>query len=953
MARISTLPLLQAPTGAETVVVLDGDVTKRSPLAPIAAAACAPSVQQARDIVEPFADAVNATASLQAALSIAPGAGLPGLSGGLVAAKRSVLLDFVASLYRYAGRNYAALAKLPSFTLTRPTTAYSRTAAGVFVLTPANMLRVTDRGAMIEAAATNVSPAPSEFTGWQNSPAGYPMTRTPGAIPAADAAGVMTGTRFVSAHASADNVAKKLPILTAGSWVVSYVIAKGTSSRSFFQAASNAAASGFPLGQLLWDIDLSQSPPTVTPRAGFGAGINGVSGGAVQLANGLVRVFFVIPVSGSPTAGASISFYNATSTGASASLAVGQTFLTLYHEQIEQGSSPTSPILGAGATRAADAAVLTLPTGAGADQIILHGDVERTTIRSNLVDQTKVDLVNDLGASGLVTSLSLIPAYEAALLGPTSDTGAKPYLTAVAGTFSWRGDLYATEADMLAAMGATMSGTMLVARDYVSPTAVSVIPALDFTGNVQGFSSAAGDAVVGTDGGYLTISTAGANAVQAASRSFRVQPGRAYRLSAIGRTANGGGLSLATGDYSRSFGAGQSSSLAGSADHLVSVTGSVGYASTLYVGAFGVSTNAKVYLKNLSLVPVAPAADWPIGPLMIELETAIPARPSATVILAQLDAGSDTDRLTIELRTNGEVHCVHQIDGVAQPGFIADINLGVVADGSAPRIVAGRSTTATVAAMAGTGAQIDATIGAGFSRLRVNRSYVTGFRVFDGLETLSWMKRRTAGAGAIDTRRLWIDGDSYSSLAIFGIALHLADLGYPIACTGVGGSSFAEQYARVTDAATLAELGRHTFIWYDGSPNGHSGGQTDDEFNKFADVVAKIGHQRFLYVRSGQIGAARGTDLSGPRTGENSDMDVLYRRIAQRFGAVHVFDPLPSLAPLAIGDPANAGFAADQSDLAAGVFPRSLYGSDPHLNATALRAISAGVARAVEIVRKI
>ncbi|PZT91661.1 sialate O-acetylesterase [Sphingomonas sp.] len=47
MAKISTLPLLTAPTGTETVPVLDGDVTRRAPLRPLAEAAMAPALARA------------------------------------------------------------------------------------------------------------------------------------------------------------------------------------------------------------------------------------------------------------------------------------------------------------------------------------------------------------------------------------------------------------------------------------------------------------------------------------------------------------------------------------------------------------------------------------------------------------------------------------------------------------------------------------------------------------------------------------------------------------------------------------------------------------------------------------------------------------------------------------------------------------------------------------------
>jgi len=159
----------------------------------------------------------------------------------------------------------------------------------------------------------------------------------------------------------------------------------------------------------------------------------------------------------------------------------------------------------------------------------------------------------------------------------------------------------------------------------------------------------------------------------------------------------------------------------------------------------------------------------------------------------------------------------------------------------------------------------------------------------------------------------------------------------------VGGSTFADQY---TTFAANTQYHNFTYIWYDGSPNGHTNGQYTDELTAIQNSIAALGHNRWIYVRSGQISG------SVPST-QKADMDALYNKVKELYGEVHVYDPQPKLATLAITDSTNAGYANDQTDIGYGQFPRSLLYDGIHLTASARRVMALDFHKKIEAVRQL
>ncbi|MFT4056446.1 MAG: hypothetical protein QM681_18230, partial [Novosphingobium sp.] len=349
------------------------------------------------------------------------------------------------------------------------------------------------------------------------------------------------------------------------------------------------------------------------------------------------------------------------------------------------------------------------------------------------------------------------------------------------------------------------------------------------------------------------------------------------------------------------------------------------------------------------------------------------------------------------------------------------------------RIVGGASPSIVRGAMNGGAAQTaypQRPLGQAFFRMgrdnagaSIFTGTVTGYRIFKGIEGEGWMKRRSGidFAELVDPG-LWVEGDSYSRYDT-GIQTFLNDAGYDTVCTGAGGATFAQQYARITNADNLAAYGKRTLVWWDGSPNGRSAaavftgsisgttltvsavtsgtlavdqllsnpaggiapgtfiveqltGTTGGtgtysvsvsqtvasasinawpEFVQYKAAVTALGHNRHLYIRSAQIGAYQGTGsntLTAARGQEPTDLDSIAAKIVAAYGAAHVCNPLPYVASLYTGTPGTAEWAANQSDIQYGFFPRALFFDTAHLNAaTRATLVQAVIVPAIEVVR--
>ena len=176
-----------------------------------------------------------------------------------------------------------------------------------------------------------------------------------------------------------------------------------------------------------------------------------------------------------------------------------------------------------------------------------------------------------------------------------------------------------------------------------------------------------------------------------------------------------------------------------------------------------------------------------------------------------------------------------------------------------------------------------------------------------------------------------------------GLGLILDDLGYESVNLGVGGSTFAQQYAAFAAATQYHDF---TYVWYDGSPNGHTAGQYLLELTDIQDSITALGHTRWLYIRSGQIPGS-------PPAAQKADMDALYNKLKELYGEVHVYDPQPKLATLAITDSTAGGYADDVTDVSYGQFPRSLLYDGIHLTASARRILALDLHKKIEAVRQL
>jgi hypothetical protein len=762
-----------------------------------------------------------AAATLASATYAASSQGMPAGAGTAMLFRNGVFWDFPRSRFVVAGVSAVSVAAFSGLTVTRAATALALTAAGVYQTFPANMLRATDRGALIEAAATQRLTQPVDFSN-----AAWTKTRCT-AVAVANGAPDGASSAYditESATGSGQVVASASFSATAGQHTFSVHLKKG--ARQYAQVQISGGNTH------LYVIDFDNGTFTGV------AGVNAATAFSITaLANGWFRVTLTTTLTATTTNFLIYGAGGVTSGDRTYSSTSGTVALRVAFAQIETGAVATSPILTGSATRPADAVALTLPSGSPQDLISIAFTGGSTAFRrSALASQATLNLVTDGGGAWLgqyITQLVHTLAYDASLVADTP-TGAKVYMVAMDGTFWWRGTPYASEAEMIAAAGGTGSMLTMSLNGYVAPDAPNILAGVDFTIDQQQFvlTNNASGAVTG---GYLQMTAAGAN-YSALSRAITGYGGKALRFTATVKTdtVTSSGAALGISNYAQNFLVAYASRAlpSNTPDTTLSVVGAVSYGKPTWVGLYHFSGTGVSYMKNPVLQEIRPARDFPTSGLMVELRGTAPGSiPGSTQVLWQADCGLRFDRARVELRSDGTVHFTGQIaDGSGTPAQLFDLTLGSLTGGQSFIIVAGCNGTTAVGAMNGGAAQTATPqIPIGEAYFRMGRDHagasvftgtITAYRIISGLETAGWCQRRSSAAQVTDPG-LWTEGDSYSSFST-GFHTMLLDQGYEVANTGSGGSTFAQQYARLIDSTNLANFGNRTVVWWDGSPNGRA-----------------------------------------------------------------------------------------------------------------------------------
>lgn len=958
-------------------------------------------------------DIRNDAKSLGLRLSRAASLGLSTLDQSLLFTNgNGIHFDIVRKSFVYGQMTKNDINDFAALTSSRASAANALTKAGLTQTFSTNVLRVTDRGAILEPAATQLSASPTDFASWLPSVVGVALVKTGGFAPAIDVEGVRFWTKFLQpASGTCTNGVYINQSFTPGVRSFSFLVAQGDEPYNVIELA------GGGMTQVIdYHINWNGGSPIFTRISGNVVGTPTME----VLANGAVRIKIACDIL--TTANVSRGLRRANSTAPiSTAGANGSCLIRIAHEQIEDGAVTTSPIFTGGGTRAADVAALALEAGSTKDRgVFLYEGGQSLFLRSDLVSSSSINLMSSVGAPWMakyITSITWAPYFDKTLLDPTPN-GATAFMGAWEGSYIFDGLAYPSEAEAVSAAGGSgsgSSGTLLLAKSI--PTQDNILGAVDFTIDTQRFASRT-NGTASIDSGYLKMTTGPSNP-SAISRQLKTTSGRGLRLKGIVKKFVGStACNLAFSSYNSNFGIrALSANVTASTDTPVEVFGSGNSGNTIWVGLCQpLGASGETGLKSPVLEYCDPTVRWPYGNLMFRNKITVGGSlPPSTVVLWQGDDESETNRELLEFRADGTLYLRRTINNTSQTLLLATLAINTTY-----KVAWGFKNSWMGGAVGGVGAELNASTGSvGYTSFRGGRNSagasintyatITDWLIYDKCETLDWMVQVT-GASAVDPRKLWMIGDSYSENSSTGLMPLLVDEGWDIISSGVGGTTEAAQYTVLTTANNITDYGPRSLLWWDGDPNGRAAGAvftasiagntmivtsvasgtlavgqiisnasglvsrdtiiTADlgggsytvsgapqtvastsmngwnEFIRYQAGVAGLGHNRHGYIRSGLVGPQRvlgGLTPVTAKSQETVDMETLYKAISDKYGAAHVYSPYAIVAQYAIQDPSNPGYAADQSDLAFGYFPRSTGATETpvvHRKVSILRAIA-------------
>lgn len=963
----------------------------------VLSAAARVGAEAARDAAEGFKDDAAATAAAFSdvlddagvharAISAAVEGGITDPERLAAVATQGGYFDFLANKYLLENVTKADINNYTALAVTRAAAAYVLNSAGTYDTVAADTLRVSDLGSFMEAAATNAVTAPSDFTtGWANF-GGDTGSATNNTVTAPD--GTTTAGSLISGVSGAYRSYSLA--LSVGLQTISIHLKKAARRYTMVEFSGGGLT-----GVTNYAFDFDTDTLTLT------AGNPATSTDVEVLADGWYRFSFVLNITSVTATKVAVRGSSGMTYASRAYTYVDDEVIAyVWHHQIEPGSTVSTPTTG---TRPADAVVL---QWAGAGEDLDQVEITYTTgtasfTRADFADPAEIDLVGDGSGAWLskfITEIRLTPApspdYRTAeeraddklnglisgavepiravtnrlaaaagfqparvgftvnSVGPT-ENGCSPYLYVDADTFYWNGQYYATEAALVSAADGTGTGTGkdLLFTGYIAPDAVDLLGGVTFASDFGGFDILSGTAAEALVSGELELTSSGTNAT--ISRAFVGLAGKAVKFDVTGRRGTAAAVQPFFSRFSSTLGTGiLGTAINTTSDTAATLYGSVSSGKAWWVGFVQNSgTVGTSYWDNPILREVSPAKDFPNGCFTLFLEGVGAAWPVAEEVLAHGDVNSVRDVVRVEIDSSGDINLIRRLDYLSAASNEVSLTLGSLAPGDPYRIAVSVSQGVLAGALNGVAVESTETyVGApGFASWRIGRSYsgetysgtITKYAIWTGDEDAAALARMTE-AGEPDNRIL-IAGDSYAEASSTGIGPHLVDLGFDVINIAVGGSTFAQQAAALI--AVAADYPNIPILWWDGSPNGHTDGQSAIETGLFDDVVAAYGHTRILYVRSGQIYSSS--------TAQYDDMTDVYDYVQATYGATRVYDPQPFLATLAISDTADGGYSNDQTDLAIGRIPRSLLYDGVHLKASVRRLLARQMQAPIDALRRL
>lgn len=482
--------------------------------------------------------------------------------------------------------------------------------------------------------------------------------------------------------------------------------------------------------------------------------------------------------------------------------------------------------------------------------------------------------------------------------------------------FFLRGAAYLTEADINTATGTAKSGETRITGPVAigDELFVNGNPVADTTGwtsqNSALLSAVGGELVVDANGG--TNATGYHSVPTTASHAYRVTAKYRRGTSASNATVNvmtSGGTArnampnnTATSDVENSvtFGAEGSTMNIGLRIPATGATGTV----------IGSEFRCTECLPLVGFTPASFAA---------RIAFTTPASVASDQCLIEAH-GNNQNKITTVLRSS-DSHLVVTV--TFGNSAAATLDLGAISLGAAHVLEMSHASNRFMASLDG-GAVVGDTVGTmpGIAVIYEGRSN-TGQTWSGTIERVTVYDGEFAPVNAIS-----MDGDSYSSVSgsggVSGQALLATSTGRPVFSTGVGGSTLAEQVARVVANPGLY---RGVFVHIDGDANGYGDLATDMAL--YAQMADALGHGRFVIVPPFQ------------RANKTTEANAATLALSNALLTAYPGNAVDGWAILA----AQAVSPGDDATVAAGQIPASmLQGDGTHLTSAGMDYLTDAIA---------
>lgn len=288
-------------------------------------------------------------------------------AAGLLASQPYVELDFAAGLYWSAGEGRAAFADLPGFGFSRAGTGLAETEAGAYQSFASGVPRITDKGFLVETAATNIL----LWAATLSNAAWIKQTVTIGTGDVGPRGAAMS--RVVETGTTTTTYSVRQQVAAAGGspFTLSFAIKK--QGRRYVQAYLYGETVA-DRGRVVIDLDTGQISNVASNGlfTATSANVRALGGGV-----------WLVDLTTTPDAAQTVvtaRLFSMQSPGAAISATVGidGAAFDVDFLQVEAGSIATSPIIttSASATRPADAAHLDIPAVSAPCTLLQTAEIE-------------------------------------------------------------------------------------------------------------------------------------------------------------------------------------------------------------------------------------------------------------------------------------------------------------------------------------------------------------------------------------------------------------------------------------------------------------------------------------------------------------------------------------------------------------------------------------------------